>query len=85
MDPMLMQETIARYMALPLHKALFINVTGDGYYVWNSGSVELQTVIDQTKEECQGPAAQHHKGDPQRCTPLYIDEQRMVDPSIYLQ
>jgi hypothetical protein len=92
-----MQEIIASYFSWPLHKALFLD-TKDGFvysgypggkYKDENGEhmigsqLEMQKAIDITRAECEYSSAQRPDGDPSRCVPIYVDEQQLLDWTIY--
>jgi hypothetical protein len=83
-DSQRIQEDVAMYLGRPLHKAFFINTSGTRYYANWSGHPEddAQTATDHEAARCRG-LAPRFKADPSRCTPIYIDEQKVLDWSIY--
>jgi hypothetical protein len=81
LDEIKMQEIIAKYMVKPLHKALFMNLvdfTASGV----ANEPELQAAIDKSDQECRDHASSQGV-DPKRCTPIYVDEQQMLDWKSY--
>jgi hypothetical protein len=69
------QEIVAQYMAKPLHKAFYLNpVTRNFSRSW--GAPDVQTAIDQAEKRCKEAAAGVA---PDRCVPIYVDEQEMLD------
>jgi hypothetical protein len=76
-NEIIMQENIAKYMVKPLHKAFFMNLADfKGWEV--SSEPELQAAIDKADRGCRDSASSRG-ADPDRCTPVYVDEQQLLD------
>jgi hypothetical protein len=88
-DVVKMQEQVAIYMSKPLHKAFYVNVAPPGPDAlktfsassWNRA--EVQTAIDEGEQNCRDLAVSKYQTDPNRCVPVYVDEQKVLDWSIY--
>jgi hypothetical protein len=84
LDPQKYSEIASDYMSRPLHKALFICLEAacdfKSPYTWAQSDIQL--AIEHARSLCQDYARQ--KGvDPNRCVPVYIDENQMLDITPY--
>jgi hypothetical protein len=74
-------ENAARYATKPLHKALYVNTVDFGLYQRSSGG-DLQQMLSAAEQDCKQASAARHV-DPERCTPIYMDDVRLLDPDLY--
>jgi hypothetical protein len=88
LDTVKIQELIAVYMGKTLHKTLYVNVVppgGDWQKTFSNSSwglPDVQAAIDEGERACRNYAGSKQT-DPNRCVPVYIDEQKVLDWSIY--
>jgi hypothetical protein len=74
-------ETAARYSAKPLHKALYMNTVDFTLYQRIDGA-DVQDMLALAEQDCKDSSARRGI-DPGRCAPLYMDNQRLIDPDVY--
>jgi hypothetical protein len=74
-------QITARYLAEPQHKALYMNSVDYTVYQ-RSGGTDARAVVALAEQECKNSAA--NRGiDPGHCVPVYLEDQRLIDPNLY--
>jgi hypothetical protein len=74
-------ETTARYATKPLHKALYMNTVDFTLYQRIDGA-DVQLMLTLAEQDCKESSGKRGV-DPERCAPLYMDNQRLIDPDLY--
>src|ERR1700722_7985049 len=72
-------EGVAKFAVLPHNKAMYINLQDySASQVW--GIASLAQAVQTARVQCE-TLARSHGTDPSRCTPAFVNETRVWDPS----